>query len=125
MKKILVILLLFLIIFSTSACGSKEVSGEPINYRDAPNLLSYDVPMVLNHSFLIGMMNFDHVLITAAEGTVINAVIDNGDVTVKGDGTNQLTIDLVGITANVRIFLSACAEGNCPVIVHFLHTTSP
>lgn len=121
MKQFYLLLFVIFVGLSLTACGPKIVTDEPINYQSTQTERSYDVNMTLNKGMPIAVINLNHVVITAPKGTKLGYSVNMGKVTVSGNGTDRMIIDLVTGPAELVISVTRCAEDNCPSEVHFVH----
>jgi len=124
MKKGLILLFVILIAgLVLSACGPMVEENTTSNIQIKGDEVSYDSDMYPYHPEMIAMVNFNYVVVAAAEGTELSCQTDMGEVSVKGKGTNLMEITLVTAPAQVEIFVTKCPEGKCPAKVFFVHVS--
>ena len=114
--------MLFVALFALTACGSNtEGNASSNNLQVEGKTVEYTESMVIGQHLPIALVNFNHVVVTAPEGSVLTYHVDMGEVKVSTNSENALTIDLVSAPAQVQISVQKCTGGDCPVNVHFVH----
>lgn len=122
MKKLIYLLFVITILFAAlSACGVKPVTVPcPINsgMTDDCVIKPGSEPMVANRNVPVSLIDYPYNEISAPKGTVLNATVAYGDVSVTGDGTNNVTLlRNSGTLATVNVTVKCPAD--CPVEVSF------
>lgn len=123
--------LLFIIVILSSACSTTGDASlcQSLQVNQGENTIRYKCTMVVGEDFVIKLVDYNFVIVSAPQGTKLTYTVNRGAVTVLGDLSETLMINLKKEAgpAELRISISECPKNECGtgIKVYFDHYVMP